>query len=206
MFIALNPFLRLSGHPPWQTGDWTPESAARAAKEQGPSCGVSWQEIADLCGLPSVRHVNRALRLTGSKQISSEFACPEDTEKMLSVCASHSVHPPDEGCSSPLLELSMGAFARDLGLECLIGAGHFGVCQSPLHTKDLLNKQQDCDWVELWPEDLSLFCTIYTDYHYYLICQTSKSLQKARPENYFEGFYAGEETSDFWGVGNLAIF
>ncbi|WP_366663074.1 hypothetical protein [Leisingera sp. JC11] len=170
---------------------------------QGPSCGVSWQEIADLCGFPSIRHVNRTIRLTGSRRLSPEFACPGDTERMLEVCTSRSIYPPDEGRASPLLELAMGTFLRELGHDYVTAAGHFGVSRSSLLARDLLDRQQECDWVELWPEDKSLYCTIYIDYHYYLICQTSGSWQQARPEDYFEGFYAGAETCDFWGVGDF---
>lgn len=170
---------------------------------QGPSSGVSWQEIAEICGFASIRHVNRALGLTGSKRLSPEFSCPNETEHMLRACAARNIYPPDEGCASPLLELSMGAFVRALGHEKLTAAGHWGVSQSQILAGDLLDKSQDCDWVELWPEDLSFYCTIFTDYHYYLICQTGSSLQQARPEDYFEGFYAGDETCDFWGVGEF---
>ncbi|UWQ79736.1 hypothetical protein K3725_01640 [Leisingera sp. S132] len=204
MFVALNPFLRLPGHPPWKNGDWIPESVLKTAKTQGPSCGVSWQEIADMCGFASIRQVNRALRLTGSKRLPPEFACPEETEHMLRACAARSIYPPDEGRASPLLELSMGAFVQALGHQEVVAAGHWGVSQSRLPAHDLLDKSQECDWVELWPADLSFYCTIYTDYHYYLICQTSSSLQKARPEAYFEGFYAEEDTCDFWGIGRLS--
>ena len=51
---------------------------------------------------------------------------------------------------------------------------------------------------------LPLYTSIYTDYHYYLIAQTEKSLQSARPDLFFEGFYADNSTDDFWGFPDSA--
>ncbi|MGR3620655.1 hypothetical protein [Pseudophaeobacter sp.] len=204
VFVTLNPFLSISGHAPYKNGDSIPDSVVHAAKLAGPSCGVSWQEIAELCGFPSIGHVNRALRLTGSKRISAKYANQDETDRMLNVCASQGIYPPGEGYASPLLELAMGAFARDLCQENLINAGPFGSFPKTLQNSDLPEKHQDCDWVELWTPDHSLYCSIDIDYHYYLICQTDESLKRAKPHAYFEGFYADTETSDLWGIGGLA--
>lgn len=40
VFDALNPFLRLPGHPPWKNGDLTPESTVKTAKRQAPPRGI----------------------------------------------------------------------------------------------------------------------------------------------------------------------
>ena len=42
------------------------------------------------------------------------------------------------------------------------------------------------------------------DYHYFLICQSDESLNQAKPQDYFEGFYANARTNDFWGVGDFS--
>ncbi|WP_157891223.1 hypothetical protein [Phaeobacter porticola] len=202
VFVALNPFLKLPDHPPWQNGEWQPDSTVLAAKLKGASCGVSWAEIALLCDFSSPSQVNRALRLTGSKRISAKYANPGDTARMLEICATQNIHLPDEGCSSPLLELSMGSFAQALGQDRLISAGHFGSSPNKIQALDLLDKQQGC--IELWSVDRSLYCAINIDYHYHLICQTDESLRLAKPEDYFEGFYADTTTNDFWGIGDFS--
>lgn len=204
VFIALNPFLRLPGHPAYKNGDPVPDSAIQDALKLGPSCGVSWQEIAEFCGFASIHQVNRALRLTGSKRISTRYASQHETDHMLGVCAARSIYPPDEGCSSSLLELAMGAFAQSAGHDSLISAGHFGSFREELQVATLLDRQSEHGCVELWAEDKSLYCAIYIDYHYFLICQSDESLKQAKPHDYFEGFYADARTNDFWGVGDFS--
>lgn len=204
VYIALNPFLRLPGHPAYKNGDPVPDSAIQDALKLGPSCAVSWKEIAELCGFASIRQVNRALGLTGSKRLAPKYANLDDTNHMLEVCATQSIYPPDEGCSSPLLELSLGGFAKAAGHDSLISAAHFGSFPKDVQVADLLDRQYEHGCVELWAEDKSLYCAIYIDYHYFLICQTDRSLNLAKPHDYFEGFYADGQTNDFWGVGNFS--
>jgi hypothetical protein len=204
IFVALNPFLKLPGHPAYKNGDPVPDSAIEDAFRLGKTCGVSWQEMAELCGFTSIHQVNRALRLTGSKRISSRYGNESETDHMLKLCAQQSIYPPDEGCSSPLLELAMGAFAQAAGHESLISAGHFGSSPEEVHVADFLDRSKECECVELWTEDRSLYCAIYIDYHYFLICQTDASLRRAEPHLYFEGFYADSQTNDLWGVGDFS--
>lgn len=204
VFVALNPFLRLPGHPPFKNGDPVPDSAIQDALKLGPSCGVSWKEIAELSGFTSIHQVNRALRLTGSKRISARYANQDDTDHMLEVCATHSIYPPDEGCSSPLWELAMGGLSQAAGHDSLISADHFGSFPKELQFAALRDRQTECGCVELCAEDKSLYCAIYIDYHYFLICQTDESLEQAKPHNYFEGFYADARTNDFWGIGDFS--
>lgn len=203
VFVALNPFLRMPGFEPAKNGDGMPDAVEAAAKRCGPDCGVSWAEIAELCGFASIRHVNRALRLTGSKRISEEFASPEDTEKMRRICAERSIYMPAEGRPSPLMELALGQFMQALGHKEVLAAGHFGHGPQLWPVTDLLDRDNWGRFVELCATDRSVYCGIYIDYHYYLICQTEAGLARARPEDFFEGFYADEETNDFWGVGRL---
>ncbi|MFC2968602.1 hypothetical protein [Acidimangrovimonas pyrenivorans] len=203
VFVALNSFLRLPGFPPYRNGDWVPAEVVEAAKKRGPDCGVSWAEIAGLCGFPSARHVNRALRLTGSKRIDPEYANREDTEKLLRICAENGIYPPDEGRPSPLFELSLGQFLTALGQEEVILADHFGVLPVSRATAEFLDRDRIVGFGELYAKDRSLYVANYIDYDHYLVCQTGESLARARPDAYFEGFYAGETTDDCWGIGIL---
>ncbi len=204
VFVALNPFLKLPDHPPFKNGDPVPDSARQEALKLGDSSGVSWQEITELCGFTFVHQVNRALRLTGSKRISTKYASQLETDHMLEVCAAQSIYPPDEGYSSPLLELALGRFAQAAGYDRLISAGPFGISPEEIQIAALQDRQSEHGCVELWAEDKSLYYTIYIDYHYHLICQTDESLRLAKPENYFEGFYASSTTNDFWGIGDFS--
>lgn len=123
---------------------------------------------------------------------------------MLEVCAAQSIYPPDEGCSSPLLELAIGAFTQAARYDNLISAGHFGSSPKDVQVATLLDRQTECGCVELWAKDKSLYCAIYIDYHYFLICQSDESLKQAKPHDYFKGFYADARTNDFWGVGGFS--
>lgn len=51
--------------------------------------------------------------------------------------------------------------------------------------------------------DGSVYICLYTDYHYFLVCQSDHNISVANPMDYFEGFFADENTNDLWGVGDL---
>jgi hypothetical protein len=161
VFVAFNPFLQLSGFPPWTNGNWTPEQVVRAAKQAGPRCGVSWARIARLCGLSSAAHVNRALRLTGSRRLAAQYASPDDTRHMIAACKAADIYPPDEGCPSPLLELAMGGILAALGHQHFTAADCFGTSPEKKAVSDLLDQNSICDFGQLWTGDHSVFAAIY---------------------------------------------
>jgi hypothetical protein len=203
VFIALNPFIRLTGGLQSSDGDWTPEEVLRAAKSIGQPCGVTWADMALCCDLGSIVHLNQALGKTGSRRLDAKYASQERTERLLEYCKSASIYPPDEGYPSPLFELSMGAFLNALGHEEAILGDGFGGSMKRIASTQLLDPQQITEFREIRTHDGSLYVTIYTDYHYYLIAQTEKSLQSSRPDQFFEGFYADGSTNDFWGIPDL---
>ncbi|MCP4409896.1 MAG: hypothetical protein GY807_19560 [Gammaproteobacteria bacterium] len=204
VFVAFNPSLRVPGFAPSDFGEPVPEEYEIDAKRCGAKCGVSRSDIAKLCGFPSIRYVNKALRLTGSRRIAPEYADPESTSKLLSLCKEKGILLPDEGYASPLLELSMGRFLSTLGHSKVVTASHFGVDPCLIQSGALSGDSENVALVELCSEDFSLYVTIYIDYHYHLICQTDAGLKSARPEDFFEGFYADADTNDFWGIGDLS--
>lgn len=183
-------------------GDWIPHEVLTAAKQRGAEVAVSWREISELCGFPSIAHVNRALRLTGSQRIVGELACPADTAKMLNISNDLNIFVPDEGKFSPLIELTLVRFLRQLGHDEVVVASHFGV--APRRVASETFSLPDCDaGPEIHAPDRSIFLAMYVDYHYFLVCQTERSKSAANPMDFFEGFFAVEETNDLWGVGDL---
>ena len=56
---------------------------------------------------------------------------------------------------------------------------------------------------EIYTQDRSIYLAIYIDYHYFLVCQSERSISIANPMDYFEGFFADENTNDLWGIGDL---
>lgn len=203
VFVATNPFLRLPDFSLPPDGEWIPEEVCKAAKQQSVDVGVSWQEISELCGFPSIAHVNRALRLTGSKRISGEFACPSDTKKMLRLCNDNNIVVPDEGHYSPLVDISIARFLMQLGHEELIVADHFETSSRQIKSETLLLPEVFAPPQILTP-DRSVYLSIYIDYHYFLVCQTEDSKSAVNPTDYFEGFFADKNTNDFWGIGDLS--
>lgn len=203
VFVATNPFLTVPGFSVKDRDGWIPDSANIVAKQHGEDAGVSWQEIAERCGFPSIAHVNRALRLTGSKRISDTLACPSDTAKVLKICTDQNVFTPDEGFLSPVSELRLARFLKTLEHDEVVVADHFGTSPRPMKSENFLLLDVFAT-PEIHTRDKSLYVSIYTDYHYFLICQTDASREKANPSDFFEGFFADEGTNDFWGVGDLS--
>ncbi len=179
-----------------------PDEVNTLAKQRGPETGVSWREISQLCGFPSIAHVNRALRLTGSKRIVNDLACSSDTKKMLSICKDRHLFVPDEGCYSPLVQIALARFVKRLGHDEVIVADHFGTSPRQMRSEDFLLPDGFVP-PEIYALDQSAYLSIYTDYHYFLVCQSKRSISVANPMDYFEGFFADENTNDLWGVGDL---
>lgn len=202
VFVATNPFIKIPVFSVNASGDWIPDNVLKLAKQRGLKTAVSWQEIADLCGFPSIEHVNRALRLTGSKRISEEFLCVSDTEKMIKICRENNIFIPDEGRLSPLVELSLAGFLKALGQVTVVTAGHFGTSPQQMKSEAFL-QPMSVSTPEIHTQDKSAYLSIYIDYHYLLVCQTKHSRSLANPSEYFEGFFADEKTSDLWGIGDL---
>jgi len=200
VFIAFNPFIHMPDAPPPAQGRWLAEDLQRRAKAMGPSCAVTWNEMARRCGFGAVAEVNQALRGAGSGRLAPRYASRQRTASLLARCEAARVHPPDEGTLSPLLELSMGSFLKVLGLGKVVGGDGFASLREATSPEQLLDPDTPCGFRDFGAEDGSLFVTLYTDYHYVLICQTEASLKAARPDCVFEGFYADAATSDLWGL------
>ena len=203
VFVATNPFRKVPEFPLNPQGEWVPTEVETFAKKRGHEIGVAWKEIADLCGIPSMSYVNGVLSLTGSKRIDKKFASPSDTAKMQRLCCKHNLFIPDEGCLSPLSELSMASFLKALEHDEVIVADHFGTSPRTMKSDEFL-QPETFSTPEIHSDDRSIFVVIYTDYHYFLICQTEGSVLKANPADFFEGFFANDETNDFWGIGDLS--
>ena len=202
VFVATNPFLKIEGFSPNITSDWIPDEVSAIAKTRDNGIGVSWQEIAKLCGFSSIAQVNRALRRTGSARLLDELACPADTQKMLEACRRHNIFVPDEGFLSPLSELALAKFLEALGQDNVVVAQHFGTAPDALKSQEFLQPKL-LSMPEIHTSDRSLFVSMYIDCHYFLICQSGVSRLTANPNEYFEGFFADEVTTDFWGIGSI---
>lgn len=202
VFLATNPFLNIAEYPLNPHDDCIPEKVNVFAKKRGLDVGVSWQEIAELCEFRSIAFVNRALRLTGSKRILDNLACPSDTARMRNICGDHNIFIPEEGRFSPLVESSIARMLKQLGHDEVIAAGHFGTSPQEMRTEEFLRPDVFVP-PEIHSRDGSIYFSIYIDYHYFLICQTEVSKSAANPADFFEGFFADESTNDFWGIGSL---
>lgn len=202
VFVATNPFIRVPDFS-WTTPtDSISDEVLKSAKRQGEQSAVLWCEIAKMCKFSSIAQVNRALRLTGSKRILSKFASPQDTDLMLKICKEQNILLPDEGILGPSTELSIGRFLKKLGHDEVIVANSFGDAPRKLNSAEFL-QPKPVDVSEMHAEDGSTYISVYTDYHYFLVCQTDESRSVANPRDYLEGFFADDRTSDFWGIGDL---
>lgn len=200
VFIALNPFIRIYDGEPQSDGNWLPHEVEMRAKRSRQECAVAWAEVAALCGFETIRDVNQSLRRTGSKRLAPKYASEKNTATMVRKCRENSIYTPDEGCSSPPFEWSLADFAAALGQETLLAGHGFTSTADQLKVSQLADPEQLNPFAELAAIDKSFYATIYTDYHYWFICQTTESLSKARPNEFFEGFYADSATNDFWGI------
>lgn len=202
VFVATNPFLKVPDFPLDFQGDWIPDEVNTIAKQRGAETSVSWREISELCGFSSIAHVNRALRLTGSKRIGNDLACSSDTEKMLSICEDLHMFVPDEGRYSPLVQISLARFLKQLEHDEVVVSDHFGTSPRQMKSKEFLLPDGFAP-SEIHTPDKSVYVSIYTDYHYFLVCQSKHSISVANPMDFFEGFFADESTNDLWGIGDL---
>ncbi len=200
VFVALNPFVRVHDAEPFQDGNWMPDEVVVRAKRSGQECAVTWAEVASQCAFETIADVNQALRLTGSKRLAPEHASKENTKVLVEHCREGHLYPPDEGCPSPPFEWSFGNFATAAGQHTLLTRDGFGLSETQLQVSKLIDPEQINEFAEFAAPDNSFYATIHTDYHYWLICQTAGSLSKARPDAFFEGFYANAATNDFWGI------
>lgn len=94
----------------------------------------------------------------------------------------------------------LGHFATAAGQHTLIAGDGYGASEEQLQISKLTDSEQINEFAEFAAPDNSFYAAINTDYHYWLICQTMGSLSKARPDAFFEGFYANAATNDFWGI------
>lgn len=199
VFVVFNPFVRVDGYSHQDDRTYLTDEVWTAAKLQGASSGVSWAEIGKLSGLPSPRHINRALRLTGSRRIKPELASEKDTSRLLECCRRHDMSLPDEGCFSPPLAIAIERFLRSLGHDKVLGTRGFGVDPWEIEVRSLLDMEV-CPQ-EIYIPDGTLYISIWTDHHYGLVCQSDASRQRSSPAHFFEGFEADASTTDFWGIG-----
>lgn len=155
VFIALNPFLRLAGGPPLSHGTWIPEEVTRTTKIIGSSSGVTWVEMAQLCEFDSIIHVNQALGKTWSQRLADKYASQNRTDLLLQHCKANSIYPPDEGCPSPLFELSTGMFLKALGHEVVTLGDGFGQSPERIAPDQLLDTEKVTEFGEIFTDDRS---------------------------------------------------
>ena len=126
------------------------------------------------------------------------------TEKMLEICTGQNFFIPDEGRFSPLVQLGLARFLKQLGYDKVTIADHFGLSPRLVKSEELLSGRSVP--AEIQSMDGAIYICIYTDYHYFLVCQSNHSTSVANPMHYFEGFFADEKTNDLWGVGDLGDY
>ncbi len=199
VYVALNPFIRAKGVPFQDPGDYLDDEVRKKIGQQGAGTSVFWSEIARLARLQSVKRVNRALRLTGSKRIRPELASARDTKALLDACKEHDVSLPDEGYPTPGMSLQIAEFLRRLGYSEFWAADHF--VDSKLVEIERALEPNFSYPPQVYAADGELYITMEIDYHYALVCQTAASRRKADPADFFEGFDADETTNDYWGIG-----
>lgn len=187
VFVALSPFVRGIGGTP---SNRLPTYA-------------KWSDVALACQFASVAHVNRALRMTGSKRVVPSLASCAETWILLEYCKRNTFQPPQEGGISLPLQANVAEFLHQSGVQEVSIASHFGVVPQPMATARFAGPDLIIS-PDILASDGSFYISIYTDYHYLLVCQTEASSETVDPSTIFEGFFANEQTSDFWGIGDLS--
>jgi hypothetical protein len=202
VFVAFNPFIRVPGFSMQNHQRFFADELLEAAWAIGLDGEVRWSEVRELCGFSSPKQVNRALRLTGSKRIKLELASPLDTERLVEQCDANSISLPEEGHASPSLCIRISHFLEALGHREVWNAMHFGI--HPDRRAVVQFRGSDSGSIAcIHTLDSSAHLEFYPDYHYMLVTQTHQSLACADPSDHFEGFFADEDTTDFWGIGPM---
>lgn len=202
VFVALHPFYAAPSDPDDPALDWYAFAKAATAK--------SWRDIAGRVGETNFARFSLATLLAGYGMTSGNRRDmePAPDDRLIAAlqahCESEGLAFPWDDSPSPSLEMALGeAFAR-LGTSAVTGWSEFRDQTAEITVANLLDAKTPCAgrvrhgvYAYLDPARQMLATASY-DNIWTILALTGPAREHVRPEDLFEGFWAGRETTVNW--------
>ncbi len=161
---------------------------------------VSWAEIIERTGLPSLAAVDVGLR-THILGLKPEFSNLDYAAKIESLIESSKILPPPEGSFSDLLHDRVLSSIQSLGFEWVWIGDEFGT-ERKLYWIDDLKSQESGPTVGhyVFTSDKALLWTTHWDSHFSFLCSSERNFNAIQDVYHFEGFFCDQATEVYWSV------
>jgi len=198
VYVSLDPFLDCSeiGTQVFRPGTYP--SRTFIAKNCRP---ISWAEVAQRTGLPSIAAVDVGLR-TSIHGLKPEFANSDYAKRIESLAESAQILSPDEGRFSDLLHDSVLSSIQSLGYEWVWVGDEFGTERKLYWIDDLKNQDSGPTGghSNVFTPDKALLWTTHWDSHFSFLCSSRSNLVRILESQCFEGFFCEADTEVYWSV------
>lgn len=165
---------------------------------------VSWAEIITACEFVSNSQLNKTL-LAVIKAIRTEICSAEEVDQLQSYCAANRIFLPTESSFPPILEQKVCDFLKLIGHERILIADEFNSTviarnRAALETEKSWGSSECINFRidKIYPEDHSFLLITPFDGFYMAICGSRHTLESARIEKLFEGFWCNDFTRPDW--------
>ena len=198
VFVSLNPFIRPAKIAPTLFNPSTYPNRA----EIGADCeAVSWADIVERTGLPSLAAVDIGLR-TQIRGLRTELMNLNYAQAISECTEKDGILPPQEGLFPDLLHDPLLRSLRELGYKWLWVGDEF-CTERKLHwIGDLLDQKNGLTlgrWNVFTPEK-DLLWTMHWDSHFSFLCSSREKLNAVRGLLDLEGFFCESFTEVYWSV------
>jgi len=198
VYVSLNPFIKPIFIDKAEFCPGTYPSRSSIIKHCKP---VSWSEVQQLAGLPSLAAVDIGLR-TGIGGLKAELENKQYTASIEALSQSQGILSPTEGVFSELLHDSILASIQALGYEWLWVGNEFCTERKLRWIDDL--KDQDVGLTagrfNVFTPDKQLLWTCHWDSHFSFLCSSQEKLSFIQQTIGLEGFFCSPSTEVYWSV------
>jgi hypothetical protein len=198
VYVSLHPFIKPISIDKAEFKPDTYPSRANIVRNCSP---VSWSEVAQLAGLPSLAAVDVGLR-TGIRGLKDEFQNQGYAAAIDLLCDTAGILPPPEGVFSDLLHDRILQSIQGLGYEWLWIGDEF-CTERKLHWIDDLKSQDDGlakHRFNVFTPDKQLLWTIHWDSHFSFLCSSQEKLAAVQNISGLEGFFCTPSTEIYWSL------
>ncbi|GAA0769832.1 DUF2711 domain-containing protein [Ideonella azotifigens] len=198
-YIILNPFMRPRpssvGPSVEMMADLSADKLCRAYEP------VSWAQILELSGLPSLASIDVALR-TAIGGLNAQHANKENAALLDVSLKRHGLLPPCEGLFPELMQDPMLSFMQSLDQDWAWVGDDVGT-ERKLHWIDDLkpaSAKHHLVRASVFTPDKTSLWTVHWDSHFSLFCSTQENIARLAEHPGLEGFACDTSTEIYWGV------
>jgi len=198
VYVSLNPFIKPISidRAEFRTGAWPNRSSIVTHCKP-----VSWAEVQQLTGLPSLAAVDIGLR-TGIRGLKAELGNKQSAAAIEALSESQGILSPTEGLFPELLHDSILSSIQGLGYEWVWVGDEFCTERRLRWIDDL--KHQDVGLTagrfNVFTPDKQLLWTCHWDSHFSFLCSSQSKLSAIQQTSGLEGFFCSPSTEVYWSV------